>query len=88
MPTPEEVIAKAICGKENIPGDWKLYLHEEVPEVMKALDVAGYVIVPKEPTEEMIIAGVLHENMGDMAGRYKAMLAAVPNTKKPPQPEG
>jgi len=41
-----------------------------------------YKRVPVEPTEEMIIAGCNHANMGDMAGRYKAMLAAAP-----PQPE-
>jgi hypothetical protein len=35
-------------------------------------------LVPKEPTFEMIKAGVQHELMGDMAGRYKAMLSASP----------
>lgn len=36
------------------------------------------VVVPREPTEAMVIAGCRHENMGDMAGRYKAMIAAAP----------
>lgn len=29
-----------------------------------------------EPTESMVVAGVRHENMGDMAGRWKAMIEA------------
>jgi hypothetical protein len=37
-----------------------------------------WVIVPREPTEAMVVAGCRHENMGDMAGRYKAMLASAP----------
>jgi hypothetical protein len=37
-----------------------------------------WVMVPKEPTQEMITAGVHHDNMGDMAGRYRAMLSAAP----------
>lgn len=28
----------------------------------------------REPTEAMVIAGCRHENMGDMAGRYDAMI--------------
>lgn len=28
----------------------------------------------REPTEVMVVAGVRHENMGDMAGRWKAMI--------------
>jgi hypothetical protein len=39
---------------------------------------AGYALVPIEPTEAMVVAGCNHENMGDMAGRYKAMIAAAP----------
>ena len=43
----------------------------------------------REPTEEMVIAGCHHENIGDMAGRWAAMIDAalsdhqsdgVPNT--------
>lgn len=30
---------------------------------------------PDEATESMAVAGCRHENMGDMAGRYRAMLA-------------
>lgn len=43
-----------------------------------ALEAAGWALMPVEPTEEMVVAGCRHENMGDMAGRYKAMLAVRP----------
>ena len=46
--------------------------------IIAAVEAAGWRVVPEEPTEEMVIAGCRHEEMGDMAGRYKAMLAARP----------
>lgn len=81
MKTPEEIIAQAIKGKGG--PEWRRYLPEARADI-EALDAAGYVIAPKEPTEEMLIAGVHHENMGDMAGRYKAMLAAAQTKESPP----
>lgn len=30
----------------------------------------------RQPTEAMIVAGVHHDNMGDMAGRWRAMIDA------------
>lgn len=30
----------------------------------------------RDPTEAMILAGVHHDNMGDMAGRWRAMIDA------------
>ncbi len=30
----------------------------------------------REPTEEMVVAGCRHENLGDMAGRWAAMIDA------------
>ena len=36
----------------------------------------GLWAAPEEPTEAMVNAGCQHENMGDMAGRYKAMRRA------------
>lgn len=44
----------------------------------------GWKLVPLEPTEEMVIAGCRHENFGDMAGRYAAMLSAAPDLLSPP----
>lgn len=46
------------------------------PEFMDIIRKNGFVIVPREPTEGMIIAGVRHENMGNMEGRYKAIPTA------------
>ena len=52
-----------------------------VPDVFKdELEKAGYVIVPKEPTDDMVAAGDLelftHDHLPDV---YKAMIAARPN---------
>lgn len=32
------------------------------------------ILTLREPSEEMVIAGCRHENMGDMAGRWSAMI--------------
>lgn len=49
----------------------------DVEQFIDAVQVPeGMTLVPREPTETMVIAGCRHENMGDMAGRYKAMIAA------------
>ena len=32
------------------------------------------ILTLREPTEAMVIAGCRHENMGDMAGRWQAMI--------------
>ncbi|MBC8741854.1 hypothetical protein F6X40_35490 [Paraburkholderia sp. UCT31] len=42
----------------------------------QAVDVWQW--APVEPTEEMVATGCRHENMGDMTGRYQAMLAVAP----------
>lgn len=36
----------------------------------------------REPTEEMVIAGCRHENMGDMSGRWQAMIDVALGDKK------
>lgn len=35
----------------------------------------------RDPTDAMIVAGVRHENMGDMAGRWRAMIDAAISAK-------
>lgn len=69
---------------------------EDMVEIMERLLNAGnsqiipdgYVMVPKEPTKEMIDAGWLHY-MGtknpSSKGTYKAMLAAAPQPQNAPQ---
>lgn len=47
--TPEE---KALCPLEDDP-----WIIEAADGVLSALDAAGYVVVPKEPTEAMVKAG-------------------------------
>lgn len=61
-------------------------------ELVRALDELGYAVVPKEPTDKMIEAGVAvmaswHDlpgsaatvNREKMRRRYKAMIAAADN---------
>lgn len=46
------------------------FIYDEYPlarEIIKAM---------REPTDAMIVAGVHHDNMGDMAGRWRAMIDA------------
>ncbi len=43
---------------------------------LEAAAEEGWRMCRDEATEEMVVAGCRHENMGDMAGRYHAMLAA------------
>src|SRR5690606_205253 len=38
----------------------------------------------REPTEEMVLAGVHHDNIGDMAGRWRAMIDAALGHQIPP----
>jgi hypothetical protein len=62
----------------------ELSLDESVREILECLDAAGYVIVPKEPTFEMMEAA-LRAGVGKIympggferdADKYRAMLAA------------
>jgi hypothetical protein len=53
---------------------------EALAIILDAIKAAGYAIVPKEPTIEMVVAG------GDLTDRprktYSAMLAAAPKVKE------
>ena len=80
-----EVVARAIwqpgdSWTENWPKKETKELHRRLARAaLAAIEASGtHVVVPVEPTESMVIAGCRHENMGDMAGRYAAMLAARP----------
>lgn len=49
----------------------------DIAEINAALEVAGYQIVPLEPTDEMVKAGdELHGGIAPHAEVYKAMIAA------------
>jgi hypothetical protein len=87
-----EVISPLVrCADETFPHglDWNgedevgsLTLEERgerraiVAAVLAELDAAGYAIVPKEPTHEMVEAFWATENLAFAA--YEAMLAAAP----------
>ena len=74
------VIANAIKKADNS------YLFEnyskQAKAVMRALDQQGYMLVPKEPSKEMIKAGIYAINLGLVDARklakevYKDMLEA------------
>ena len=46
---------------------------------LRALEEAGYVVVPKEPNNLMMDAG--YEHYDDLRGAYKAMLSARPDVE-------
>ena len=85
-----ERVARAICcptGCRTKPcvaqtGDCPIEAQAAITAYKAALADAGYVVVPREPTEEMVVAGCRHENMGDMAGRWKAMINAAEDQQK------
>lgn len=61
---------------------------EDADKIVAALDAAGFVIVPKEPTEAMIAAGaevdawVFQEGQQPQPQIYRAMIAAASSTEK------
>jgi hypothetical protein len=86
--SPAEVIARAMLDLV-VPGaswgdQWKFVhrkLTDDAAAILAALDAAGLAVVPKEPTEEMQIAGTEQwltvRAMEDRAAViYRAMLAA------------
>lgn len=83
MKTPEQVIAQAIEGKGG--PEWRRYLPEARADI-EALDAAGYVIVPKEPTREMLEAAWSVEAPVEveMTMIYRAMIAAAQTQKAAP----
>ena len=56
-------------------------IREIVPDIKQALEAAGYVIVPAEPTKAMIEAGVKADFGGTLGSRvtkaFTAMIRAV-----------
>jgi hypothetical protein len=70
-----EIIGRAITGEDraDIIG---------ARAVLAALEAAGMVVVPREPTEEMLAAGAVAEGDGNLETQamnlWAAMLAASP----------
>ena len=94
MTAKEEIaalIAKAIeteddkvSNAENFDYEYSFEFHyaDCARAVLTALSAAGFVVVPREPTEAMLIAGELafEENV-EAAPIYKAMLSAYEESK-------
>ncbi|MGI9408445.1 MAG: hypothetical protein ACR2OV_00125 [Hyphomicrobiaceae bacterium] len=66
MKTPAEIMARALMKEEITMAPIAL-----AGQQIAALDAAGYVIVPREPTEEMITTA------SQLYGTVRAMLRAV-----------
>lgn len=87
MKSPEDVIKFALEIRYNYQPEWG-------EEVVKALDAAGYVIVPKEPTEEMqrVASDYLGFHPTEPKGlaeamrlsMWSAMIAAAQTQENPP----
>lgn len=85
MKSAAEVIAWSLEDRGLAPSDWSGHFADKVQE---ALDAAGYAIVPKEPSERMVLDGwnALMEwdaRTGDdkgIADIYRAMLATAAAT--------
>lgn len=77
-----EKVAKAMFAKGAVNVTWG-----GVDDLSRQMfmDFARTAIAAlREPTEAMILAGVHHDNMGDMAGRWRAMVdAALANPQTP-----
>jgi hypothetical protein len=69
-------VDRAEAGEAADFADWHWEEHRE--HAIAVLDAL------REPTEAMILAGVHHENTGDMVGRWRAMIdAANPMIARP-----
>lgn len=69
-----ERVAKAIAAKADSATPW-----EDCGQGFKEICIEfaeAAIEAMREPTEMMVIAGCHHENMGDMAGRWNAMIDA------------
>lgn len=89
--TAREVIAAYQFEWPN-PSEWDelstIQLDDQADQIISALDAAGFVIVPKEPTEEMIAAGAeedawcYSEGQAPQPEIYRAMIAAYFSSKE------
>lgn len=79
-----EVMARAIAAEDDATGGsrYSAYWLNLARAALTALEEAGYVTVPREPTEAMIGAGAVAEGDGNLSVQalniYAAMLAASP----------
>ena len=76
--TIREKVTRAVNSKAFDRFDTSTLVTLVITAFLEAAAEQGWHMRPDEATEEMAVAGCRHENMGDMAGRYGAMLAASP----------
>jgi hypothetical protein len=79
-----EAIARALVGGEI---NWREHelehrelVYQSVDEILAAIEAAGWQVVPKEPTKEMMkgVVGPAGYTSIPLADAYRAMLAATP----------
>tara|TARA_R110000822_G_scaffold301044_1_gene424691 strand:- start:1748 stop:2005 length:258 start_codon:yes stop_codon:yes gene_type:complete len=76
-----EVMARAEASFEEIEYvKYRELFNEQAAHVLAALDAAGLAVVPVEPTEAMLAAGMAEAGT-DLASEYRAMLAASKETE-------
>lgn len=68
-----ERVARSLAGQWQEP-EWEL-MHPDKRERFWA-DAYCAIEAMRKATDVMVIAGCRHENMGDMAGRWSAMIDA------------
>lgn len=84
-----ETMARAICGEAGYDKPWDAFNASErdmfvdcARAALAAIEAAGYRVVPVEPTEEMICAGISaiqnHTMRMEVIVAYNVMLAAAP----------
>lgn len=87
----DEAVEAALDSYERA-NDWRLSPNPDgyredmrlaLAEADAAMEAAGWVRVPVEPTEAMTKAGMVHFQL-PLQERYRAMIAARPTTEKQP----
>lgn len=81
-----DVIVKWWLGSNGVEGSlprWTSAAAENTDAILSALDAAGYAVVPRDPTADMLVEGnlVIARNRLFATDIYKAMLTAAKETK-------
>ena len=100
-PDPRAIIARAICCPLRIDGECSYVgigrpgwcrqdiFRSQVDRILSDLETAGFLVVPKEPTPNMVGAGAVKKNehkllrtrfQASVADIYRAMIGAAEGT--------
>lgn len=81
MSSAREVLVRMLTEKDML-----MYLaaaEQQVDAILRALDAAGFVVVPKEPTQQMINDGVeCRQHDGSITSIWRVMVAAAENKQQ------